>query len=528
VLLRPRRHLRFLTALLGGAVIAALALAAWHPNRSGAVAVSFQPGTLNGSFAHPTSLAFGPDGRLYVASGTTVRALTLNAEGTRVTAVELIAFALENALGIAFDPTAPASPVTVYVSRQEPTATAGFRGTISKLTAPDWQMADVITGLPTSDPYLNHMTNGIAFDNQGRLFIAQGSGSNAGLAVPNGVQTYWPETPLSGAILVADIHAAGFDGAITYNPPGPPADYSVDQTGGDVRVFAAGLRNPYDVVLHSNGHIYATDNGPMGDVTSLTCALDGGSVSQSDELNLIAEGNYYGFPNRNRGRSDPRQCTYHAPEEGSGAGFTAPIAILPAHCSCDGIAEYTSDAFGGAMRGDLIIAQFGSASIGRVVLSGGGTGATVSTLASGLDSPLDVAVAPTGMIYIADYGRDRITYLQPQTGTATPGVTETPSATPAATEPGPTATTTTQPPATSTPPPTATPTAVAAIVGDANCDDAVNAIDAALVLQLSAGLITELPCSGGDVNGDGRVNAIDATLILQYVAGLIPTLPPPR
>jgi hypothetical protein len=29
-----------------------------------------------------------------------------------------------------------------------------------------------------------------------------------------------------------------------------------------------------------------------------------------------------------------------------------------------------------------------------------------------------------------------------------------------------------------------------------------------------------------DVNGDGAVNAIDAALVLQYVAGLIDTLPP--
>ena len=67
----------------------------------------------------------------------------------------------------------------------------------------------------------------------------------------------------------------------------------------------------------------------------------------------------------------------------------------------------------------------------------------------------------------------------------------------------------------------------AGLPGDANCDDTINSIDAALVLQLSAGLIDSPPCPGSaDVNGDGSINAIDAALILQYGAGLIPGLLP--
>jgi hypothetical protein len=55
----------------------------------------------------------------------------------------------------------------------------------------------------------------------------------------------------------------------------------------------------------------------------------------------------------------------------------------------------------------------------------------------------------------------------------------------------------------------------------------VNAIDAALVLQLVAGIIDELPCGGNpDANGDGTTTAVDAALILQYGAGLIGHLPP--
>lgn len=63
--------------------------------------------------------------------------------------------------------------------------------------------------------------------------------------------------------------------------------------------------------------------------------------------------------------------------------------------------------------------------------------------------------------------------------------------------------------------------------GDANCDAFVTAVDAALVLQLSAGLILVVPCGlPADVNDDGQRNSLDAALILQYTAGLLAKLPP--
>ncbi len=61
--------------------------------------------------------------------------------------------------------------------------------------------------------------------------------------------------------------------------------------------------------------------------------------------------------------------------------------------------------------------------------------------------------------------------------------------------------------------------------GDVNCDATTNSVDAALILQRVAGLVSSLPCDAeGDVNGGG-INSVDAALVLQFDAGLLPRLP---
>ena len=94
----------------------------------------------------------------------------------------------------------------------------------------------------------------------------------------------------------------------------------------------------------------------------------------------------------------------------------------------------------------------------------------------------------------------------PDSPTATPTPTGLATATPTATMPI---------AATLTPTPPTRP-------GDVDCGGSVNPIDAALMLQLNAGLLQSLRCpQNGDVNGDGRTNSLDAALVLQFAAGLI-------
>lgn len=125
-----------------------------------------------------------------------------------------------------------------------------------------------------------------------------------------------------------------------------------------------------------------------------------------------------------------------------------------------------------------------------------------------------------------------------RTSTATPTATRT--ATPTATSTsGATPTNTTVPPPGATPTnttiaPTATRTATPVTpvtpkppLGDVNGDGLVNSVDAALLLQLEAGLIDSVRyMNNADVNEDGDINSVDAQLILQFEADLIDSLPP--
>ena len=109
------------------ATVAALILVVAQRVEPAARALSggtFTRASLGVAIDSPTSLTFGPDGRLYVASQTEIRAITLNDAGDGVISTEQIASNLTGVLGIAFDPTTGASPMTLYGSGQDQSAPA--------------------------------------------------------------------------------------------------------------------------------------------------------------------------------------------------------------------------------------------------------------------------------------------------------------------------------------------------------------------------------------------------------------------
>jgi glucose/arabinose dehydrogenase len=413
-------HRLLLAAVLGVLVFFA---AAGRESASGVglIPFNFVRGTVTGSgFAvtSPTALAWGPDGRLYVGdSSGRIQALTLDAN-KQVTAVQQIASSssMLETFGMAFDPADGSLYVTNTISGfgDEGAAPAGsFPGMITRFSGPGYgTRTDVITGLPVANS--GHESNGLAFGPDGRLYIAEGSTTNAGINTPGAGLFEREEVPTSAAILVADVHAPGFNGNITYSPPNT-YDETVVQTGGDVSVYAPGFRNPYDILFHSNGRMYNTDNGPNAGYgpASTSCTTEGpNNVGGPDELNIVVAGGYYGHPNRSRGDTDPRQCVFHLSTEPSTADYTAPIATIPS--SSNGFVEYTSSAFGSGMQGNLIYAGWNLSDLHRVRLSADGLSVVEDVvLATGLQNALDVAMSPDGTLYVAEQGGNKLTFFKP-------------------------------------------------------------------------------------------------------------------
>jgi hypothetical protein len=111
----------------------------------------------------------------------------------------------------------------------------------------------------------------------------------------------------------------------------------------------------------------------------------------------------------------PDGTTYN-PALPADAGYTPPIAeyVRDAGDSTDGIVEYKSNAFGGAMQHNLISASFdGDDNIRRIVLTPDGSAVQAIYLLGQFDEPLDVWTDGPGNIYVVEYGSNQITMLIP-------------------------------------------------------------------------------------------------------------------
>jgi hypothetical protein len=292
----------------------------------------------------------------------------------------------------------PEQPV-IYVSSSDPRVAAGESGedlnldtnsgVITRLTreASGWKRLDLVRGLPRSEE--NHATNGLALDPAANvLYVAQGSNTNMG--APSHHFAHLPEYALSGAVLAVDL---GRIGDTTYDLPtlddetreGNPDEHdpfggndgrnqAVVDPDGPVQVYATGFRNVYDLVLTSDGRLYADQNGgaihwgnpparegSQGDCTNET--REPGHYDR-DSLHLVRRGVYYGHPNPTRGnrantfnsnrqspvpRANPVECDYRRPADRD------PVLLF--RTSTNGLDEYSASNFGGRLDGELLAAS---------------------------------------------------------------------------------------------------------------------------------------------------------------------------
>ena len=405
----------------------------------------------------PTSLQFGPDGRLYVAQfNGIIRIYTVTRAGAnnyRVTATEIV-----NAIKKipnhdddgALNPgvttriitgmlvLGSASSPVIYVSSSDPRIGGGSSGeltnldtnsgVISRLTraGSTWARLDLVRGLPRSQE--NHASNGLALDaSTNTLYVAQGGNTNKG--APSHNFNFQPEYAYSAAILKIDLDAIGNS---TYDLPTLVSERYPNLTGpfggdlgrrqakvvpgGPVQVHAPGFRNPYDVLINRAGRMYTIDNGPNagwgatavneGPAGNCTNQPNEPGDTQDDTLHRISGPGYYGgHPNPTRGN---RANTFNASSPQSPVPVANPVecdfrptagkgALTRFGTATTGFAEYTASNFGGQMNGDLIVADYYD-DVLRVKLNAAGDGVTLNqTLFSNVaDHPLDVVARGSG------------------------------------------------------------------------------------------------------------------------------------
>ncbi|MEP6937322.1 MAG: IPT/TIG domain-containing protein, partial [Chthoniobacterales bacterium] len=402
----------------------------------GTVPISFTAPTTVATLTSPTQAAWGPDGRLYVASDQgNIRIYTFADDYTvtNTQVVTTIASLLNpSILGLAFNPRDPSSPVKLYVAHSHLyaegggsfTGTAPYNGQVSVLTGPGFStVKPLITRLPVAN--LDHAINGMTFNDVGDLLIANGSATNAG--VPSVKMGTLPESPLSGAILKAQLSKSVFNGAISYietatgkvNNDQVFGDLVDVAPGVDVTVFAPGLRNPWDIVWTTGGKLYGSDNGQNTSFGPLSTSATTSTIALTDapdEINYLVQGRYYGHPNRNRGRYDSRQNIYHWPTDPITTNYVGTPLVTVASSS-DGIDEYRATTFNSRMRGNLLVQKWKGVLYRGVLAADGQSLQSVTTLASTLG--LDVVAGPGGAILSSDYTNNKLVVIKPIDSAAT-------------------------------------------------------------------------------------------------------------
>ncbi|MBX9851933.1 MAG: hypothetical protein K2X86_09260 [Cytophagaceae bacterium] len=217
-------------------------------------AQSFSSSVLQGGVvANPTSLQFGPDGKLYVGQqGGQIKVFTINkvaANNYQVTNTETIllvkqipnhnddgslAPTVTNRLITGIYVTGTATDPVIYVASSDPRFGAGEKGDIGLCTnsgvisklykqAGVWKKIDLVRGLPRSEE--NHAPNGIQIDPvTNTLFLAVGGSTNSG-----GVSRAWTfitEYALTACILSVDLDA--IEAMPTQDPSGAhPYKYDI-------------------------------------------------------------------------------------------------------------------------------------------------------------------------------------------------------------------------------------------------------------------------------------------------------------
>ena len=422
-----------------------------------------------GTEGRHSSLAIGPDGRLYATTiSGDLKRWDINPDGTLanfqlITSLRDAEGASRMAIGLVFDPASTADSLVAWVSHSKYgfSGQPDWGGKIARLSGPDLgTVKNYVVNLPRS--IRDHVTNGMAFGPDGALYVLQGS--NSAMGAPDDAWGNRPERKLSAALLRVDVGALEADGLL-------PLDVKTEEGGtydpyaaaAPVKVYASGLRNAYDLVWHSNGHLYVPTNGSAANGNA-PASVDGAvrpdgtpyngptvaaidSVETQDDFLFrvpapAADGtwgyHYYGHPNPSRGEfvlnggnpttlEDPSQVDRYpvgvAPDVAwAGAAYNFGRSVSP-----NGVIEYQGGAFEGALRGKLLVVRY-SGGDDIVALAPNDTDGDIAPsgdfelVVEGVpvfNDPLELTEdLATGNLYLSEYGGvGRISLLRPVDGT---------------------------------------------------------------------------------------------------------------
>lgn len=303
----------------------------------------------------PTAMAFGPDGRLYVAE-----------QGG-----EIVTVAPDSSSPVLFAAGYPTPLGLAWLGHSLFVSAQGQLDSIQLVNGAAAARRTILSGLP----YGEHQQDGVAVAPDGRLYIGSGSTCDA-----------CAETSSESAAI------------LTVNPDG---------TG--LQVVASGLRNPYGLAVQpSTGQLYADVNGQ----DNLGSASD---PEPADMLVAVKAGAQYGWP---RCWPDARlldlqgQCQGVTPP----AAYLAPHAA-PAGMSFYGGTTYPSSYQGNLFIAEWG-SNFPYGNTGHVVVrvvlgvNGSAPISRVSVFASGFQHPIGVVNGPGGALLVADSGTGVIYRIQ--------------------------------------------------------------------------------------------------------------------
>lgn len=174
----------------------------------------------------------------------------------------------------------PDGTLYVVANRGEGTRNVGLVRRGPPAGGSGWVTLAETAPYPVSGTQFDHLFNGVAVSPDGAwVYVNSGSRTDHGEVQDN-------KGSFPGAR----------EGALTSRLFRFPADAENivlpdDEAASAPYVFARGLRNAYDLAFAPNGELFAVDNGPDADLP--------------DELNLVREGQHYGFPWRFGAEANP-------------------------------------------------------------------------------------------------------------------------------------------------------------------------------------------------------------------------------